>query len=245
MRNRICTIVVTMFILALVCPFATPAAPKQAAQGQFYMCRATPGLYQMIVTGVYPLEANERDIQIAWQNYAQKNYGPNINSNSVDCFTGTAAQLQGYRTGFKQQTSVARIGKFADSDWKFTPDQVSAASKPGGIYGYCQSGTYNKSTIYLSDIFEVPPEDSRSMASPIDKTFIPYLNKRYGLSGGYTEWVYGSGACARAFQSITDAQVSKQQMLDTVKKTNQHVVETGWKYARNADTPPAGPPSSH
>ena len=245
MSNRIRTAAVTIFLLAIACPFATPAAPNQNAQGQFYMCRAMPGLYQMYVTGVNPLDANERDIQIAWQNYAQKNYSPNINSNSAECFTGTAAQLQQYRTGFKQQTSVARTGKFVDSDWKFTPDQLAAASKPGGIYGYCQSGTYNKSTIYLSDIFEVPPEDARSMVSPIDKTFIPYLNKRYGLSGGYTEWVYGSAGCLHGFASITDAQVSKQQMLDTIKKTNQHIVETGWKYARNADTPPAGPPASH
>ena len=245
MRNRIYMIVATMFLLALVCPFTTPAAPNQAAQGQFYMCRASPGLYQMIVTSVYPLEANERDIQIAWQNYAQKNYGPNITSQTVDCFTGTAAQLQQYRTAFKQQTSVARIGKFVDSDWKFTPDQLAAVSKPGAFYGYCESGTYNKSTIYFSDIFEVPKEDAKSMVSPIDKTFIPYLNKRYGLSGGYTQWVYGSGGCAHGFGSIADAQAGKQQMLDSVKKTNQHVVETGWKYARNADTPSAGPPASH
>lgn len=245
MRNTISRIALTLFLFAIACPFSTPAAPNQAAQGQFYMCRASPGLYQMIVTGVYSLEANERDIQIAWANYAKAHYDPNLGPNTTDCFTGTAAQLQQYRTGFKQQTSVARMGKFVDSDWKFTPDQLSAVSKPGGIYGYCESGTYNKSTIYFSDVFEVPREDAKSMVSPIDKTFIPYLNKHYGLSGGYTEWVYGSGGCTHGFGSITDAQVGKQQMLDSVKKTNQHVVETGWKYARNADTPPAGPPASH
>ena len=243
MRYKICTMLLTMFLIAIACPFAVTAAPqpRQNTQGQFYMCRAIAGLYQAYVSGINPLDGNARDIQIAWQNYVNKTYGLNANANTAGCMTGTEAGVQQMRASLKQQMSIARNGKFVETDWKFTADQVAAASKPGAFYGFCQSGTFAKSTIYFSDIFEVPRQDAMSTNSPVDKTFVPYLNKTYGLPGTYTEWVYGSGSCLHGFANITDAQASKQGALDSVKKTNQHVVDTGWKYVRTADTPPAGP----
>jgi len=238
MRNSLSRIALTLFLLAVACPFSTSAAPNQAAQGQFYVCRAIAGLYQEYVSGINPLDANVNDIQVAWQNYVKSTYAIAANDNTAECTTGTESAIEQIRAAFKQQTSVARNGKFVETNWKFVRDQATAASKPGAIYGYCESGTtYAPGPVYLSEIFEVPLEDAMAMNRPIDQTFIPYLKKQYGVTGDYSKWYTSDAACPH-FESVTAAQDSKQHMLDQFKKANKRIVETNWKYARNADTPP-------
>ncbi len=235
MRHGICTTAATLLLLALACPFATSATPNQAAQGQFYVCRAIAGLYQVYVSGINPLNANASDIQIAWQNYIKKTYAIPANNNTAECATGTQSAIEQIRAAFKQRPNT----KSVDIDWKFVPDQATAASKPGAIYGYCESGTtYAAGPVYVSEIFEVPQEDAAAMNRPIDQTFIPYLTKQYGVAGDYSKWYTSDAACPH-FEGLTVAQESKQHMLDQFKKANHRIVETGWKYARNADTPAA------
>ena len=217
------------------------ATQAQIPEGKAYYCKLlTNGKPQTFYfTNVFRSTADANDtLYRAWGKYLVDKY--HLYANGVGyClpigedpskWDSSLAQIEQYARQHNQE--VVRV------DWKFTPDQAPPrTSGPPPIYAFCNTGNVLPNVTYFSAVSSVPEED---YWVPIATTFVQYLRVKYSYppGTGLGEKWRGTGAGCPNTRSMGETEIIKERLEADMKRAGKQVVETGWTYARTADTPP-------
>ena len=233
-----------MLKLRMLLVLATFALPNVAsAQGQYYYCAQRVGIPRArnssyFVTRIYPVgSAAITDITSAWKKYSAEQQNPEVSS--AECYTNTESNLSSARAS---QGQIWGAGKVVESDWQYSASMTGAPSKPGAVYAFCLSGDFAGNTVYETPVFEIPRSDAMMNNSPVEVTYVKYLIRKYSLKENFINWYSRSVGCPHSWDSREAAMRGLANDEAQLRKQKKSIVQTGWVYARNADTPPAQKP---
>ena len=229
----------------------TPRASSAQETGRSYYCQAETGYSQgrlpgppkqraIYLTAIHPVGGNAfADINEAWIAFAKASFDPYAR---MYCNISSAEGITAMRTnsaiGYKPNEII-------ESKWEYSGGMTAIPSKQGGVYGWCMSGHYvSQKTVFATPVFEVPLDDARAGNHPVEITYAAYLKKRYNIATPPSGWQAGGLGCPHNYTSRTQAEGYRQTTEKDWRAKGFSVVETGWNYARNADTPPRAPNSS-
>ena len=220
--------------------FAALFAPHALA-AQYYACIYRSGLplsprSQVFATQTSPLNSDVEDLNTAWKAFADAQY-PGVNGEPI-CYTGTQANVDASRAALKQKY---RNGKITDVDWVYRSSMTAQPSKPGAAYAFCSSGEYAGNTVYETPVFEIPMDDARSSNSPVEVTYLKYLEAHYKKTAPYNDWRSYSLGCPHSAGNRTATEAHRLKFEQQMKAAGKNIVQTNWIYKRTADTPPANP----
>ena len=201
------------------------------------------------VTGIFSADLNNPDVASAWNRYLEGQH--------IDVGTTGGCQRAVSADGVKQLRDIARdtpnnIGaKLVDVDWKFAPGQV-AASDPGKLYYYCQSGTSVAGVTYFSDVFGLPAIAASGYQSLPITPFFQFVQKQYNSPPGLAVGppTGPNGRWCEFVGNITETERSKKAWQDKLRAQGRQIVETGWKYGDATSTgsavsaAPTAPPAA-
>jgi len=105
---------------------------------------------------------------------------------------------------------------------------------------FCTSGTFAPNAVYLSDVFQVPADDAASMNAPVKVTWVQYLKQKYLVTTDLSKRLVSGVECSSRHGTLAQTKEAKTDLIQGLKKGKLPVAETGWKYARTPQTPPAG-----
>jgi hypothetical protein len=241
---RFRTVSLMMFAAALSGALFAPRA-AHAQKGGSYMCDYKKGLPRSARATFYSTEilpmngAAYADVLRAWAEYIKANYEPDGSDRMADCFTGDQPGIGQTRAS---EMAVWSAAKQVATGWQYKASLTATPSKPGAVYAYCASGTFaGAKTVYETPVFEIPREDALSTNSPVEVTFAKYMIKKGWNKYPFIQWYSMSVGCPHTFDSKTIAEENRVRAESDLKKHGRSVVQTGWIYARNSDTPPAIP----
>jgi hypothetical protein len=248
--RRSMTVSLTTLAVALSLSLLLPAAAN-AQKGSSYMCDYKKGLPRspratFYSTEILPMNgAAYADISRAWFEYIKANYEPDAAASIAECFQGDQPAIGQSRSFLMSVWSAA---KQVQTGWSYKSGMTATPSKPGAVYAFCMSGSFGgDKTVYETPVFEIPDADAHSTTSPVEVTFTKYMIKKGLNKYPFQQWYSMSVGCPHSFDSKTIAEERRIKAENDYKKLGKSLVQTGWVYARNADTPAAnaGPRNSH
>lgn len=227
--------------LVLITILALPGTLHAQDSDRYYLCidRVTTGKGQAWLTGINPLHAKPADVQTAWVKFAKASFDSSGTGEGAKCLEGTLTELQ---AEVKSVTGIVKQGggKVTKSDWQYSDAMTAAPATTGGLYAFCTSGTFATTAVYLSDVFEVPKADAESNNAPVEVTFVQFLKQKYLVTTELSKRLISGVECSTRHGNLAQTKAAKTELIEQLKKGKLPVAETGWKYARTPQTPPAG-----
>jgi len=242
--------IASLLACGLVLVFAIPSLQGQNQQEKTYVCRLSANAIppashgKFYLSGVSHLRATDEigKIAEAWTKYIQETYRLLWSDGRGDCLPLGATQAQQqYTINSLEQHAKALNEEVIHVDWTYTPGQAAAPPGPRTLYGYCHSGNTVPGVVYFSEVSAIPVADAPG--DPIPTTFFQFLRQEYSFPTG-DEW-RRSGAGSLNSWEKDQMEISKERLEADYERQKRRVVETGWKYVRTAQTPPAKVPHSH
>jgi hypothetical protein len=155
------------------------------------------------------------------------------------CLEGTLTELQAEVKSITGSVKQAG-GKVSKVDWQYSDAMTAGTSKAGALYAFCTSGSFAPSAVYLSDVFEVPADDAASLNAPVEVTWVQFLKQKYLVTTELSKRLVSGVSCSTRNGNLAQTKQAKTDLIAELKKGKLPVAETGWKYARTPQTPPAG-----
>lgn len=243
-------LIARLLVCGLVLEFAVSSMQAQQQQEKPYFCRflgTMPGSAHATryLSGVTHFRTSEEFGRIgdAWNAYIWKTYRLLPNDGHGDCaqMSTNPTQQQFTLTTIEQQAKAVN-DEVVHVDWSYTPDQDPP---PQDNWSFCHSGGAVQGVDYFGDISVIPAADAPG--DPVPVTFVQFLRRKYSYpagSGVGNEWHRSGAGCPRRGYNW-EVEIVKERLEADAKREKRQVVETGWKYARTPDTPPAARRISH
>ncbi len=179
------------------------------------------------------------DIRDAWVAYVAANFDKRA---QPSCDMSVPEGITAMRANNIKQWSFAQI---IDPKWEYKRSMTAMPSKIGAVYGWCASGQFaGDKTEYFTSVFEIPMADATDNQRPVEVTFAAQINRQYNLGKSANQWGNFYVGCPHNFENRQQAENNRQNLMKEERAKGKSIIDTGWSYARNADTPRSRPNSA-